>query len=531
MQKIWLPSLRKAEALQVAEAQQPENQRFESELQSLYRYLRKGLCFLDTDLRFVRVNEHLAKLNGLPAKEHLGRGLQEVVPDLAEPVGSICREVLKTGIPSEGVLIHGNTPAWSDRDFLASYYPVRGANGNMTGVSILVEDITERRQADNAQRWLAAIVESSADAIISKDLNGIITSWNAGAERVFGYKPEEVIGKPITILMPPERQEEEPRILERVRTGERVEHFETVRVTKDGRQVEVSLTISPVRNAEGKILGVSKIARDISERRQTERFVQHANERLSHYAEDLEKQVAERTTRLEQTIQSLAGVCYHIAHDLRAPIRAIRGFTELLLESHGFVLNAQGKEFVRRIVSACSRMDLLIQDLLAYGRLSHTDLPSGWISLEDSIELVLEQYADEIKKKKGLVQVIHPLPQIWANPTVLEQSLSNLLSNALKYVAEDISPQVKLWAEEGEKTVRLIVQDNGIGVARAHHERVFKIFERLHPDSDYPGTGIGLAIVQKGMERMGGRVLLDSDTGTGSKFILEFPKPEQPLGK
>jgi PAS domain S-box-containing protein len=388
MQKVWPPSRRKREASPLV-ADEPEHEQFEAELLAFYRYARKGLCFLDADLRLMRVNEAFAEITGFPAKEHLGRGIREVMPELAESVEPACREVLKTGNPKEVIAKHsGALP----HDMMVNYYPVRNVSGTVIGISMLVE-------------------------------------------------------------------------------------------------------------------------------------------RSNLCAADLEKLVAERTLRLEQTVQSLAGVCYHIAHDLRAPIRAIRGFTELLLESHGFALNAQGKEFVRRIVGACSRMDLLIQDLLAYGRLSHADLPASWINLEDTVEDVIEQYTGEMKKKGAVVQVMRPLPQLWTNSTVLEQSMSNLISNALKYVANGVAPRVQISAEETDSLVRVMIEDNGIGISRAHHDRVFKIFERLHPDSNYPGTGIGLAIVQKGMERMGGRVLLVSDTGMGCKFFLEFPKPNQPLSQ
>jgi signal transduction histidine kinase len=245
---------------------------------------------------------------------------------------------------------------------------------------------------------------------------------------------------------------------------------------------------------------------------------------LVEYARTLEHRVAERTANLQMTVRSLEGVCYHIAHDLRAPLRAMQGFTTLLLHHYGRDLDATAEDFAQRISSAATRMDRLIGDLLDFGRLSHVELSFTRINLDARTDAVLTEMTEEIHSRQAEVTVDCPLPQIVGNLTVVHQILTNLIQNALKYVQLGRPPRVHIWARSNETTVRLWVEDNGIGIAPEHHERIFRVFERLDHSGDYPGTGIGLAIVAKGAERMGGKVGVESQLGHGSRFWIEFPR-------
>ncbi|HEY2828119.1 MAG TPA: MASE1 domain-containing protein, partial [Pirellulales bacterium] len=200
----------------------------------------------------------------------------------------------------------------------------------------------ERKRAQEAQGRLAAIVESSGDAIISQTLAGVITSWNKGAERTFGYTAEEAIGKPIWMLVPPDQEKTEQELLERVRTGEGIDHYQTQRIRKDGSILDTSLSISPIRDSSGQVIGASKIARDISEQKKTERALADAEASLRQHAGDLERRVHERTAKLQETIQSLDGFCYSIAHDLRAPLRALGGFSNELFKDYNDKLDDAG---------------------------------------------------------------------------------------------------------------------------------------------------------------------------------------------
>jgi PAS domain S-box-containing protein len=382
-----------------------------------------------------------------------------------------------------------------------------------------VRDITERLQAEEARNQLAAIVESSDDAIIGAALDGTIVSWNAGAGRIFGYPAGETVGRPMSLLIPPEIHEVWPQIVEKLNRGERMEQNETVRLRKDGSRIDVSVTISPVKDGTGRVIGVSIIARDITERKRIEAEIRKLNE-------DLEKRVAERTAQLQSMNQELEAFTYSVSHDLRAPLRALQGFSNALVEDYADRLDDAGKDYCRRIAVAAGRMDTLIQDVLAYSRLSRIDLDLRPINLADVMGDVRQHLESDLRDAKVELSVPAELPMVLGHRATLGQAIGNLLSNAIKFVAPGRRPQVRLWVEEKGEFVRLWVEDNGIGVAAEHQHRIFRMFERLHGVETYPGTGIGLAIVQKGVERLGGRVGLESAEGVGSKFWIELKKAE-----
>jgi PAS domain S-box-containing protein len=203
-------------------------------------------------------------------------------------------------------------------------------------------DITELKRAEEAAARLAAIVESSDDAIIGKDLRGMVTSWNDGATKLFGYPASEMIGQPITRLIPPERQMEETEIIGQIRRGENVRHFETVRMRKDGSAIDVSVTVSAIRNQTGNIVGASKVARDITEQKAAEETIRQLNA-------DLERRVKERTAQLETANRELEAFSYSVSHDLRAPLRAVDGFSQAVLEDYGPNLPDEGRRYLQTI--------------------------------------------------------------------------------------------------------------------------------------------------------------------------------------
>jgi two-component system CheB/CheR fusion protein len=400
--------------------------------------------------------------------------------------------------------------------------PIRNDRGEVVGVSGIDRDITGEKAAQERQARLAAIVDSSNDAIMGKTLDGIITTWNAAAERIYGYTAEEMIGHSIMAIIPPDRREEELGILASLRSGKGFELYETARIRKDGRRIDISLTSSPLRNANGEVIGASTISRDITEQKQAQAALAEAQRRLKNHAEELERLVHERTVNLEETIESLEGVCYTIAHDLRAPLRAVQSFTEVLLEDYGSKFDKQGKEFAERIVAAATRMDLLINDLLAYAKLTHSQLPLEPLDLNDEMKRVRDRLAVEITAQHGEL-TFGKLPTVLANQIVLDQVFANLISNGLKFVAPGTKPKIEVGAQElNDGLARIYVQDNGIGIPEEHRERVFGLFQRLHHE-EYPGTGVGLAIVKKGVERMGGRVAIEQPENGGTRFVMDLP--------
>jgi PAS domain S-box-containing protein len=378
------------------------------------------------------------------------------------------------------------------------------------------------RQAQLQAHFLAAIVESSDDAIITKDLNGIITSWNKGAEKIFGYTASEVIGRPVAILIPRERENEEPNILSRLRRGERIDHYETVRRHKDGSLLDISLTVSPVRDADGIVIGASKVARDITQRKRVQAELLMARDQLARSNEELEQRVAERTASLQKAVTQMEEFSYSVSHDLRSPIRAMKGFALAALEDHGEQLNQEVRDYLDRIIRSGSRMERLIHDVLTYSRLARNEINLLPVAIDKLVPDIVQQYP-AMQPPRAQIFVRHPLHPVIAHEPSLAQAISNLLVNAVKFVRPGVTPAVNVWTEAQNAHVRLWIQDNGIGIKPEHQSRLFGMFERIHQDPAYDGTGIGLAIVRKSVERMGGLVGVNSDGEHGSSFWVELP--------
>jgi PAS domain S-box-containing protein len=709
-------------------------------------------------------------------------------------------------------------------DIALTISPIKDADGKISGASKIARDVTVQKAATRASQLLASIVDSSEDAIVSKRLDGIITSWNKAAETMFGYSAEEMIGSSIIRLFPSDRLEEEPKIVARIASGQQVEHFETVRKTKEGRLLNVSLTISPVKDSQGRIIGASKIARDITRQKQTEEQLRRSEEQLRTMADsipqlawmaeadgsifwynqrwfdftgttfeqmkgwgwesihdpellplvlerwkesiskgtpfemefplrgadgcfkwfltrvtpmrdaqghvtrwfgtntnidearkirreleeetrilellnatgsaiaselnletlvqqvtdagtklsgakfgaffynlanehgesfllytlsgapreafekfglprntpvfnptfrgegvvrsdditkdprygtmpphhgmpkghlpvrsylavsvasrsgealgglffghpepgifterserlivgiaaqaaiaidnarlfekarrseaalqkakdELEEKVIQRTASLQETTEQLETFCYSIAHDLRSPLRAQQSFAQALIEEHQDSLGESGLEYATRILRSAERLDNLVHDLLTYSRLSRSEITFEAVDLNKLLHEVENAFQNEIQNS-GAIITTAPLHPVIAFAPTLNVIIGNLISNGIKFVAPGQKPEVKIWSEMRNQMVRLWVQDNGIGIQPEGLNKIFGVFQRLHPINKYPGTGIGLAIVQKGIERMGGRVGVESELEKGSRFWIELP--------
>ncbi len=374
----------------------------------------------------------------------------------------------------------------------------------------LQQEIAERTRAQEARAQLAAIVESSDDAIISKDLDGIIRTWNAGAQRLLGYRAEEIVGRPITLLLPPERQEEEAEILRRLRRGEYVEHFETVRVARGGRRVEVSATISPLRAADGTMIGASKILRDITKLKRAEAALREANEKLQ-----------EQTEELVATNKDLEQFAYVASHDLQEPLRAVGGFLTLLQQRYHDKLDEKADSYINSAVEGATRMQALINGLLEYSRVgTRGNVPApaqAGVALREALENL-----QALIQESGAVITADPLPVVQADTDQLTHVFQNLIANAIKFRGER-TPEIQVGARCQDDAWLLWVRDNGIGIEPQYNERIFVIFQRLHTRTKYPGTGIGLAICKRIVERHGGKIWVESQPGQGSTFYFTLP--------
>ena len=371
-------------------------------------------------------------------------------------------------------------------------------------------DITARKLAEEARSHLAAVVESSEDAIVAKTLTGTITSWNPGAEKLYGYSAAEALGKPMRMLLPPEQADEEADILARIRRGERVSHFDTIRVCKDGRQIHVSVSISPIKDARGVIIGASNIARDISERKRTEAQLASQAEELARQADELARSNAD----LEQ-------FAYVASHDLQEPLRMVAAYTQLLSERYSGKLDENADKFIGYAREGAIRMQVLIQDLLAFSRVGRKEDALSSVDCGAVMDDVRQALAPAIQES-GAAIACHGLPSICGDRSQMVQLFQNLVGNAIKFRGNK-APAISVTAERKNGAWWFSVSDNGIGIAPEHAESIFVIFQRVNARNEYPGNGIGLAICKKIVERYGGKIWVESQPGDGSTFRFTIP--------
>jgi PAS domain S-box-containing protein len=399
----------------------------------------------------------------------------------------------------------------------------------------IVADITERKQEHEALMRYAAIVESSGDAIISKNLEGIVTSWNQGAESVFGYAEPEAVGRPITFLIPEELLAEEQMILGQIRRGHRVRPFETVHLRKDGTRINVSVTLSPLRDDRGQVVGASRIARDITERKRTEA-------ELERYRQRLEELVSERTAQLEverdraqAANRAKSLFLANLSHEIRTPMNAIVGMAYLLRTGS---LAPQQSERLGKINAAAQSLLFLINDLLDMSQIEVGRLELR--PVEFSLDAVAGHAYSQIvgpARAKGLAVEADCGPSRWVRGDLarLRQALLNYAGNAVKFTERGkVALRVRLEEAEGGKLLaRFEVEDTGIGIAPEQLPGLFEAFEQADGSltRKYGGTGLGLAITRRLAHLMGGDAGVDSAPGRGSRFwftaLLESGREDQ----
>jgi PAS domain S-box-containing protein len=451
------------------------------------------------------VNHELERLFGYARDEILGQPIEVLISDRfgsGDPahLASSFRDPWST-LLGERLELYARRKDGTDFPIEVSLSPVETAEGML--VYTAIRDITDRKRAEEQRARLAALVDSSDDAIIGKALDGVVTSWNRGAERMFGYTAAEIVGGSVSILLPAEHEADETAILTTAAGGS-VQHLETVRQTKNGRAVDVSLTISPVYDAAGRVSGIAAVARDVTERKRNEVVLLHALDDAKNANRELET------------------FSYSVAHDLRSPLRGISAFAELLLDGHAEQLDSEGRDWLRRIIASATRMGMLIEALLSLSRVARNELTREPVNLS---EIMRTSAARLLAAEPHRLVELVIAPVLWTtmDPRLAIALADNLMSNALKFTAKVLAPRIEFGATDAGSMRTFFVRDNGAGFDMTFADKLFLPFQRLHSGEEFTGQGIGLATVQRIVHRHGGEIRGEGVVDGGCTFSFTLP--------
>ena len=449
-------------------------------------------------------NQAAERTFGYTADEIIGKNISIIIPDELKQEEDEITQRIRQGERVEHYYSRRITKDKRDIPISVTVSAVKDIKGTFIGTTIIARDITEQQTSKEKQAMLAAIVDSSEDAIISKTLKGIITSWNKAACKLFGYTDKEAIGKHISLIIPIERLDEENTIISRIKEGLKVDHFETIRIKKDGSLIAISLSVSPIKDSSGTIIGASKIARDITEELDN-------REKIKLYYEQLEK--------INSYKDEFIGLA---SHELKTPLTSITGYLQLLEST---LKDDKPKIFVKRAVNQARKLSLLVSDLLDMSKIQtgNLTLNSAVFDFNDLLDETAITISDTITTH--YLELSKPSDPVMLNGDRqrIEQVLINLVNNAVKY-----SPganKVVMTVTDTDDKIRVAVKDFGIGIAKSHQQKIFSRFYRVEDVSpSISGLGIGLYISYDIVMKHNGRIWVESEPGNGSTFCFEIPK-------
>lgn len=501
----------------------------EEKYRALLQAIDEGFCVVEVlfdandrpiDYRFLEINPAFVKQTGLQNAQ--GKRMRELVPGHEEHWFEVYGRIARTGEPQRFQNQAAAMGRWYD------VYAFRLGPAEQRRVGVLFRDITKQREIEEALRRseerLRRAFAIETVGVIFFHADGSVSDANDAFLRMSGYTREDLKQGRVRwdIMTPPKWMPRSRAALSELKLTGRTTPYEKEYIRKDGSHWWGLFAASRIDEKEG-----VEFVIDISEKKQAEQALNETRTALQQNNEALEKIVAERTAKLRDAVAELHQVSYAMVHDMRAPLRAMRGFAELLEEMNNPDESPTARDYRRLIVLAAERLDNLITDALNYTKILDQELKPQPVDLHQLIQELIESYPN-LHSDHADIRIEGRLPTVLGNKSLLTQCFSNLLGNAVKFVAPGVKPRVRVWHEaapcraDEHPCVRIWIEDNGVGIPKEVQGRIFQIFQRFH--GEYPGTGIGLAIVWKVAERMGGSVGVESEPGRGSKFWVNLPE-------
>ncbi len=503
-----------------------QRQQLEDELTGFFNLpLHSLLAIIGFDGRFKRISSSWSQILGYNQEHILTMPYMDLVDPADREATRQCAARIAGG--EEAIEFENRYVTKDGKTRWLKWNAIPAGNDVMYAIA---EDITRRKEAEiqlqQSEERLRLLIEGmKGHAVYMLDPDGRIMSWNSGAQQLTGYAAAEVIGRPVAMLYPAANAGE-PTMGDLLAQAAANGHLEQqgVKLRKDGSRFLVEAYIAALRDEEGKLLGFAKISRDITERARAEQDIRELNEQL-------ERKVEERTAELAASNKELEAFAYSVSHDLRAPLRHLDGFLSLLQKRVYRELDELSRHYIDNTTMASRRMGTLIDELLQFSRLGRSQLRRTQVDLADVVEktrLELEPESDGRTVRWNIAA----LPRLVADPAMVRQVMQNLLSNALKFTRTRAQADISIGARiapDGAQTVW--VRDNGVGFDMQYYGKLFEVFQRLHGESEFEGTGIGLANVRRIVERHGGRVWAEGELDKGATFYFSLPPEAGEAGK
>jgi PAS domain S-box-containing protein len=482
-----------------------------AEIEAIYNSAPIGLCVLDRDLHFVRINDRMAEINGFSIKEHMGKSIDEIVPDLAEQSKKVAKEIFKTGKIVMGREFNGITAAQPGvlRTWIEQWYPLKDSSNQVIGINVAALEITEIKKAETAlkksEEKLRLAIEGAGAGMWFWDLKNDMIEWTEEYKHIFGINSDHdtSFSTILNVVHPDDQEKVEKAIKKTLQYGEdfKVE----MRIIWKDQTVHWAYSLGKLlydlHGRPKEIIGIA------------------INTTPSRIAE---QELQETLRQLKRSNAELEQFAYVASHDLQEPLRMITSFLQLLQRRYEHQLDSDANEFIQFAVDGAARMQELVNDLLAYSRIERKTGKFEDVDTEDILKQITFDSRLLIEENNADISYDN-LPVVHADYPQMVQVFQNLISNSIKYNDQE-HPKIHISAEKNDNDWLFKVEDNGIGIDPKHGERVFKIFQRLHARDEYNGTGIGLAIVKRIIERHGGVIWYDSQPGQGSTFYFNIPQ-------